>query len=106
EQSEKSYIHALEVQPGRAETHAHLAAYLLLPLARIDEAIQQLRVAEKNDPLSSYVHFFLGDALANAGRNEEAARVCEKILPENPNRQGCILGAWSRKGRAGEVIQI
>jgi len=106
EQSEKSFLRAIEIQPGRAESHAHWAAYLLLPLGRIDEAIQHLRIAEKNDPLSSYVHYWLGDALADAGRNEEAAAACEKMASENPNRKGCILGARTRQGRVSEVIQI
>ncbi len=106
EQSEKSFLRAMEIQPGRAESHADFAAYYLLPLRRIDQAIQQLRIAEKNDPLSSFVHFWLGDALADAGRNEEAAGSCEKIPPLSPNRQGCILGARVRLGRASEVIQI
>src|SRR5215472_3847226 len=106
EQSEKSFLRAIEIQPGRAESHAHWAAYLLLPLGRIDEAIQHLRIAEKNDPLSSYVHYWLGDALADAGRNEEAAAACEKMASENPNRKGCILGAHTRQGRVSEVIQI
>jgi TolB-like protein len=106
EQSEKSFLRAIEIQPGRAESHAHLAAYLLLPLGRIDEAIRHLRIAEKNDPLSSYVHYWLGDALADAGRNEEAAAVCEKMASENPNRQACVFGARTREGRVGEVIRI
>jgi len=98
EQSEKSFLRAMEIQPGRAESHANFAAYLLLPLGRIDEAIQQLRIAEKNDPLSAHVHFWLGDALADAGRNEEAAGACERMAPENALRQDCILGARVRQG--------
>ena len=106
EQSEKSFLRAIEIQPGRAESHTHLAAYLLLPLGRIDQAIQQLRIAEKNDPLSSFVQFWLGDALADAGRNEEAAGACEKLPPSNSSKEGCVLGARVRQGRASEVIQI
>jgi TolB-like protein len=106
EQSEKSFLRALEIQPGRAESHKYLAAYLLLPLGRTDQAIQQLRIAEKNDPLSSFVHFWLGDALADAGRNEEATGACEKLPPSAAQRDEFILGARVRQGRAGEVIQI
>jgi adenylate cyclase len=106
EQSEKSFLRAIEIQPGLAESHIHMAAYLLLPLGRIDQAIQQLRIAEKNDPLSSYVQFWLADALADAGRNEEAVGACERVAPENSMRQGCILGSRVRQGRAKEVIQI
>jgi TolB-like protein/cytochrome c-type biogenesis protein CcmH/NrfG len=106
QQSEKSFLRAIEIQPGRAESHIYFAGYFLLPLGRIDQAIQQLRIAAKNDPLSSEVYFWLGDALADAGRDEEAAGACEKLPPSNPNKQGCVLGARVRQGRASEVIQI
>jgi serine/threonine-protein kinase len=105
EQSEKSFRRAIEIQRGRAESHIHFAAYFLLPLGRIDQAIEQLRIAAKNDPSSSEVHFWQGDALADAGRNEEAVGACEKLPPSNPNMQGCVLGARVREGRASEVIQ-
>ena len=77
-----------------------------MPLGRIDRAIQQFRIAEKNDPLSSFAHLSLGDALADAGRNEEAAAACEKLPPSNPSKEECVLGARVRQGRANEVIQV
>jgi len=40
--------------------------YLLLPLGRIDEAIQQSRRAEKSDPLASDVHAYIAYALISA----------------------------------------
>ena len=105
-QSEESYRRAIEIQPSRTESHADLAAFLLLPLGRIEQAIQQLRIAEKNDPLSSFVHFWLGDALADAGRNEEAASACEKVSELNENREGCVLRIRVLQGRAIDVIHI
>ena len=106
EQSEKNFIHAIEIQPRRSESHADLAAFLLLPLGRFDQALQQLRIAEKNDPLSSFVHLWLGDALADAGRNEEAARACEKMSELNANKEGCVLRVRLLQGRAVEIIRI
>src|SRR5206468_7706226 len=52
EQSEKSFRRAIELDPGRSMSHEHFATFLLWPLGRIEEALQQLRVAEKADPLS------------------------------------------------------
>jgi len=106
EQSEKSFLHAIEIQPSRAESHTNLAVFLLLPLGRIEQAIQHLRIAEKNDPLSSFVHFWLGDALADAGRNEEAAGACEKVSALNGSKESCVLGVRVLQGRAVDVIQI
>jgi TolB-like protein/Flp pilus assembly protein TadD len=106
EQSEKNFIHAIEIQPSRAESHADLAAFLLLPLGRTEEALQHLRIAERNDPLSSFVHLWLGDALADAGRNEEAARACEKMSELNANKEGCVLRIRVLQGKAMDVIHI
>jgi serine/threonine-protein kinase len=106
EQSEKSFRRAIELQPSRADSHAHFASFYLLPLGRIDETIQQLRIAEKNDPLSPEVHFGLADAMADAGQDEEAVSACEKLPPDYLSRDGCILGARVRQGKASEVVQI
>jgi TolB-like protein len=104
--SEESFLHAIEIQPSRAESHASLAAFLLLPLGRLDQAIQHLRIAEKNDPLSSFVHFWLGDALADAGRNEEADGACEKVSELSTNKEGCVFRIRVLQGRAVDVIQV
>jgi TolB-like protein len=108
EQSEKSFLRAIELQPNRADSHYYFASRYLLPLGRLEDAIEQLRIAERNDPLSPEVHFFLGDAMADAGRDEEAVKNCEKVpeLPPNPNREQCILGARVRLGKASEVVQF
>jgi adenylate cyclase len=104
-QAEKSFLRAIEIQPGRAESRTHFAAYYLLPLGRISAAIDQLHTAEKSDPLSPEIQFWLGDALADAGRDQEAAAVCEKPT-QGRSREQCILGARVRQGRAAEVIQL
>ena len=106
EQSEKNFIHAIEIQPSRAESHADLAAFLLLPLGRFDQALQQLRIAEKNDPLSSFVHLWMGETLAEAGRTEEAAGACEKMSELNANKEGCVLRMRLLQGKAMDIIHI
>src|SRR5262249_5155910 len=106
EQSEKLFLRAIELQPNRADSHTHFAFFYLLPLGRLEDAIGQLRIAERNDPLSPLVHLWLGDAMADAGRDEDAIKYCEKLPPENPNKEGCILGARVRLGGAREVVQF
>jgi tetratricopeptide (TPR) repeat protein len=106
EQAEKSFRRAIEIQPGRAESHARFAALYLLPLGRTDEAIAQLRIAEKSDPLSPQVQLWLADALTDAGRDNEAATACEKLLPDIANREQCALRVRVLQGGANEVIQI
>jgi serine/threonine-protein kinase len=102
EQAEKSFRRAMEVQPGRPGSHGYFAMYYLLPLGRIEAAIRELRIAEGSHPLFT---FFLGDALADAGRNQEAVSVCAKLPSEHPLRVQCLPGALIRQGRASEVIR-
>ena len=102
DQAEKSFRRAIEIQPGLLESHGYLAMYYLLPLGRIEEAIRQLQIAEKSRPVFT---FFLGDALADTGRNGEAAIVCEKLAPGDQLKNQCLPGALEREGRADEVIQ-
>jgi serine/threonine-protein kinase len=101
--AEKSFRRSMELQPGRQESHGYFAMYYLLPLGRVDEAIRQLQIAEKSDPLFT---FFLGDALTDVGRNEEAAVVCNKLSPDDALKNQCIPGLMARKGKAAEVIQM
>ena len=106
EQSEKSFLRAIELQPQRANSHTHFASLYLLPLGRLEEAIQQLRIAERSDPLAPEVHFFLGDALEDAGRYEEAAKSCEKLPPEHPAKDRCSFETQVLLGKALEVVQF
>lgn len=106
EQSEKSFRRAIELSPTRAMSYGHLAMYLLLPLGRIEEAINQLRVAEKADPLSYEVHFDLSYVLISAGRYDEAAGHCEKLPSDGLDKAACLGRILLGRGRTGEAIQI
>lgn len=99
-QAEKSFRRALEIQPGRPESHGYFAVYYLMPLGRVDEAVQHLRLADKGEPL---FRMFLGDALADAGRDEEAAAICGKLQED---AVGCALDTRVRMGKANDVIHI
>src|SRR4030095_4004280 len=79
EQSEKSFRHAIELDPGRSETYSHFSMFLLLPLGRIEAALRDARAAAKTAPPSPLVQYTLTYVLFSAGRFEEAASVCEKV---------------------------
>lgn len=102
DQAEKSFRRSIEIQPSRLESHGYFAMYYFLPLQRIEEAIQHLRIAEKGSPLFT---FFLGDALGDAGRNDEAAEICGRLPDEYPLKSQCIPGTLVRQGKAIDVIQ-
>jgi TolB-like protein len=101
DQAESSFHRSLEIQPGRPESHGYFAIYYLLPLGRVEEATRQLQIAEKSDPLFT---FFLGDALGDAGRNQESLNVCQKLAPDDRLRDSCIVHALVRL-KPNEVIQ-
>jgi tetratricopeptide (TPR) repeat protein len=86
--------------------HTEFAAYLLRPMGRVQEALDQLRIAGKNDPLSLQLQFLMGEVLISAGRYDEAARVCSKLPPDHVSRSRCLGRALLFQGRIEEAIQI
>jgi tetratricopeptide (TPR) repeat protein len=73
-----------------------LAFSVLMPLDRTEEAVSQVRLAKKADPLSPFVERTLAYALFSAGRIDEAASHCGK-----PCARALVL-----QGKAAEAITI
>jgi TolB-like protein len=106
EQSENSFRRAIELDPHNPMYYGHLAMYLLLPLGRIEEALRQLRTAEKADPLSYEVHFDAAYVLFAAGRSKEANRHCEKLPGDGPDTTWCRDRLWLTHRRIGEATRM
>jgi TolB-like protein len=106
EQAEKSFRRAIELDPKCAMYYGHFAMYLLLPLGRIEEALQQLRVAEKADPLSYEVHFDAVYVLIAAGRYDKASVHCDKLPADAPDKTWCVARLDLDQGRVGEGIRL
>jgi tetratricopeptide (TPR) repeat protein len=106
EQSERSFRRAIELDPNRSETYHHFAVFLLWPLDRTEEALKELRLAEKADPLSSRIHQALCYVLPSAGRYDEAAVHGEKLPADSPARGAYLGRARFLQGRTSEAIQI
>jgi TolB-like protein/Flp pilus assembly protein TadD len=105
-QSEKSFRRAIALDPNRSETYHHFAIYLLWPLERTAEALRELRLAEKADPLSSKIHTGLAYVLPSAGRYEEAAAYGQKLPAEDAMSSAYYGRARFLQGRTAEAIQI
>jgi len=108
-QSEKSFRHAIELEPSRSESYSDFVVFFLLPLGRLEEALHQMRVAERADPLSPRVHFRLAYVLSSAGRYDEAASYSDKVpAGYSPDSMGSELqtGKLLRQGKSDEAIRI
>jgi adenylate cyclase len=98
-QSEASFRRAIELDRSNSGTYADLSTWLLLPLGRIDEAVGELRKAERADPLSPFIQQRLASMLIIAGRYKDAAAHCASE-PE------CMARVRLGQGRIDEAIQI
>jgi TolB-like protein len=99
DQSEQSFRRAIELDPRTSFTRTQFARNLLMPLGRTGEAVEQLRLAEKADPLSPSVQLFFAYGLISAGRFEEAAT-------HSQPRSAILARARLLQGRINEAIPI
>ena len=72
-QAEKSFHRAIELDASNSQAYDDFSTWLLLPLGRIEEAVRQMRLAAKADPLSSFIQRRLAFMLISVGRYDEAA---------------------------------
>jgi TolB-like protein/Flp pilus assembly protein TadD len=98
-QSESSFRRAIELDPSDSQTYDDFSIWLLWPLGRIGEALDQMRLAEKADPLSPVIQERLADVLISAGKYDEAAAHCAGM-------DGCLGRARLGQGRIDDAIQL
>jgi adenylate cyclase len=101
-QSEKSFRRAIELDLSNSRAYNDLAMFLLLPLGRIEEAIHEMQIGERTDPLSSTMQSSLAWVLMSTGRYEEAAGHCQKATADTL----CLGRVRLAQGRIDEAIQM
>jgi len=106
EQAERSFRRAIELDPNRSMTYDNFAMWLLFTLGRKDEALRQLRLAEKADPLSPVIQGHLGGVLISAERYEEAERSCLKLPVGYNDRKPCLARVSLGEGHIWEALQL
>ena len=104
--AERSLRRAIEIAPNVASTHSAYVNSVLFPLGRIEEAVQELRISVRNNPLSPQAHDLLADALLSAGRYDEAARECEMLPAGYRGRSLCLARTWQLQGRATDAVRL
>ena len=103
--AERSFRRAIEIDPGLSSTRYTFARFVLWPLGRMAEAVQEARAGAGNDPLSPLAHYELAEVLLSAGRYDEAAQHCEEL----PRRRWQSANAWGGRGwrrRTADAIQV
>jgi tetratricopeptide (TPR) repeat protein len=105
-EAEKSFRRAIELDPNRSSTYTDFALWLLYVLGRNDEALGQLRIAQKTDPLSPEVRLALALTLTSTGRYEQAAAECLKMPVEDSLRKQCLARGKLGEGRIDEAIRF
>ena len=83
-EAEPEFRRALELNPNSAVTHYFYAFGFLVEEKRIDDALEQMRVALSLDPLSSIVNTNYAVVLMDAHRYPEALAQFHKTLQQDP----------------------
>ena len=81
---EREFRRAIELNPGYATAH-HWYAFELAGLSRFDEAIHEIREAQKDDPVSIIINNDVAEILYFAGRYDEAIAQCQRTIELDPN---------------------
>ena len=100
--AETSFRRAIELNPNSALTRQNYVIFVLSALGRTGEAVQQLRAAEKSDPLSPMLQYTYGDVLISAGRYKEASTHCARSS-DIPECQGRVLLA---QGKIDDALKL
>jgi serine/threonine protein kinase/Tfp pilus assembly protein PilF len=83
-EAQHEYMRAIELNPNSATAHYFYAFSYLVPEKRIDQALQEFRVALSLDPLSSIVNTNYATVLMVAHRYPESLAQFRKTLDRDP----------------------
>jgi TolB-like protein/Tfp pilus assembly protein PilF len=104
--AEAEYKQAIQSAPSNAEAHYSYGNFLVA-MGRTDEALNELRIAQQFDPLSTTIASNIAWALYIAGRFNEAETQIKFVLQRDPNyaRAYMSLGEiYQEQGRFDESI--
>jgi serine/threonine-protein kinase len=102
--AEKTFHHAMELEPNRSETYGDLTMYVLLPLGRFDDALRWMRVALRGDPLSDDTRQHLTWVLLATHRYKEAALECDKLA--EPQKSECLGRSDLGLGKNAQAVGV
>ncbi len=89
-EAEKSFRRALELNPNLSGPRENFAIWVFAPVGSLEEAVGELRIALKLDPLSARAQNLLDFVLILAGRNEEVLANCQNVLAADPDNHAAL----------------
>jgi eukaryotic-like serine/threonine-protein kinase len=108
QRAEQEFRRALELDPESEDVWVFYDYFYLLPMRRLDEAVDASRKAVQQNPLSAFLQWRLGFRYYLMGQWDSAIDQCRNSLELDPNYflAQMILGAsLLRKGKLDEGIQ-
>jgi tetratricopeptide (TPR) repeat protein len=105
-EAERSFRRAVELAPRDPLWRYDFAVFLLLPVGRIEEAVEQLRSAEEFDPGSRETHYALGNAFKALGRFDDAQFHCDKAAGDDKDLSVCWGETLFHQGKTGEAVRM
>jgi TolB-like protein/Tfp pilus assembly protein PilF len=106
-EAEPEYRRAIELNPNNAAAHYFYAFTLLMPLNRIDQSLEEFRIALSLDPLSSITDINYGLTLMVARRYPEALAEFNKVLERDPSfvpGRFYLSQVYANMGRYAEAV--
>jgi serine/threonine protein kinase/tetratricopeptide (TPR) repeat protein len=108
-QAEESFRHAISLQPELTYLYGSFALTILHPWGRLDEALNVMQDAVRDDPLSLGTRVTLGRVQIGAGHYDDALANCTRVLEEDPNysfAEEICATALMFKGRTDEALVL
>ena len=83
--AEAAFLQALEIDPSQGSLYVDYAVALLLPLGRVDDALDVLARARAVAPVSLDVRRSLAHVQVEAGLYDEAIKSAQWVLQQDPD---------------------
>lgn len=83
--AEQEFLHAIRLNPGYATAHHWYAMSCLVPLGRLDEALEQMLIAQSLDPVSSIIARDVAAIYCYRREFEAALDRCDHTIELNPH---------------------
>jgi len=108
EEAERDFLRAIEINPSLGMAH-HDYAWFLIAMERFDEGVEQMKLAQRFDPLSPLANSDVGWAYLMARRYDEAIEQIKRTLELEPgfgSALACLERAYTLKGQSQEALEM